>query len=139
MADELVDKVYEAADLLGWDGEKDEKGRQFLSDLKDMSTEKYNGPMRYMESQINIYLLKPYIAFFMIREPEEIQKFCDKIKNTTTLLIRRPNTKQFKNHADINVLNYPYDYLIHNCGSLLDLKKEANTFIQKIMNFTYRI
>ena len=34
-----IDQVKEVAAGLGWDGKKDDEGRKFLSDLKDLSTE----------------------------------------------------------------------------------------------------
>ena len=44
-----VDKVKEAAKVLaGWNGEKDEKSRKFLSDLKELNT---------MMLHLNIFLI----------------------------------------------------------------------------------
>jgi len=126
-----VDRVYEAARLLGWDNVKDEIGRKFLSDLKDLSTKAYEGPMKYMEEQIKGFK-SPYVAFFMIREPIEIQKFCDRFPNTYTILIQRPNIKQFKNHADLEVENFPYDRIIFNEGSLEDLRYRSSDFMKNI-------
>jgi hypothetical protein len=126
-----VDRIYEAAGLLGWGGQKDEKGRQFLSDLKDMSTKNYDGPEQYMLGQIKTFV-KPFVAFYMIREPEEIQKFKKQISNFCTLLINRPNLKQYLNHADANVEKYIYDYIIYNDGSLEELKKQAKSYLRYI-------
>ena len=55
-----VDQVKAAALYLGWDGVKDEKGRQFLSDLKDLATRNYDGPMLYMadlDAQARLFVL----------------------------------------------------------------------------------
>ena len=38
-----VDKVKLIASHMGWDGEKDERGRQFLADLKNAWTNYNNG------------------------------------------------------------------------------------------------
>ena len=82
-----VGAVKDAALLLGWDGEKDERGRQFLSDLKDMSTTDYDGPMRYMERMIEQECIsfRKKVVFLHIREPEEITKFVTKYPETETV------------------------------------------------------
>lgn len=63
-----VDKVKAAAVLLGWDGEKDDRGRSFLHELKMLSTKTFDGPMRSMDD----FLAETdaSVVFFMIREPQ---------------------------------------------------------------------
>ena len=64
-----VDNVKAAAKILGWDGQKDEKGRKFLSDLKDLSSWNYEGPYKYMSDEVES---KDKGFFFLhIREPME--------------------------------------------------------------------
>lgn len=46
-----VDKVKEAAKIIGWNGGKEEKDRKFLSDLKELSS-------GYNDMQIKIKILK---------------------------------------------------------------------------------
>ena len=50
-----IDEVKKLAKKIGWDGEKDAKGRKFLSDLKDCLTEYNDLPNRYILKQIQIY------------------------------------------------------------------------------------
>ena len=110
-----VDKVKQAAEILGWDGLKDEKGRKFLSDLKDLSTELYDGPLNYMKSKIEKY---PFdIGFFHVREPSEIHKIVKLFPSAKTIFIQR-ETQNFNNHADKNVEMYDYDFYIDNTSSL---------------------
>lgn len=46
-----VDKVKEAAKVLaGWNGEKDEKSRKFLSDLKELGIEYNDAPFKYISN-----------------------------------------------------------------------------------------
>ena len=44
-----------AAPAFGWDGEKDEPGRRFLSDLKAAWTRYNNGPFKELAAKINNY------------------------------------------------------------------------------------
>jgi hypothetical protein len=126
-----VDKVKEAALILGWDGRKDEKGRKFLSDLKDLSSQ-YDGPLNYMKEEL--YKLEgSFLAFFMIREPNEIKKFCEKVDGVQTLLIKRDTKIHFNNHADIEIENYPYDFIIENNGDLEELRVKAYSFLLSIL------
>jgi hypothetical protein len=122
-----VTKVKEAALVLGWDGVKDEKGRKFLSDLKDLSTEAYEGPLRYMEACISD---QPAVYFFMVREPVEIAKFVGLYPEMKTIHMTRPNNEvvNFNNHADNNAHNYHYDVQVYNDGTLDDLKEKARIF-----------
>ena len=124
-----VTKVKEAALVLGWDGVKDEKGRKFLSDLKDLSTEACDGPLRYMESCISD---DGSVFFFMIREPVEIAKFVSRHPNSKTIHMTRPNNEvvNYNNHADNNAHNYDYDIEIANDGTLDDLKEKARIFVK---------
>ena len=73
------------------------------------------------------------LVFVHCREPEEIAKFVREM-NAITLLIRREaieNNEQ-SNHADAEVFNYDYDYIIENNGTLEDLEESAITFLREI-------
>ena len=37
------------------------------------------------------------------------------------------------NHADQEVMNFNYDYIIDNDGTIEDLKKKANSFIINVL------
>lgn len=127
-----VDMVKKAAILLGWNGEKDEAGRSFLSDLKDLSTAAYDGPMQYMEDCMRSR--RGGVWFFQIREPEEIEKFVRKYPMTQTILIRRPgNTEKFNNHADREVEAYHYDHEIINCDDVDRLRRKALQFVNEVI------
>ena len=134
-----VDKVKEYAYLMGWDGMKDNKGRRFLSDIKDALTLYSDAPYRYMEEQVNDIkdsFTKDTNAFvfFHVREPIEIKKMVDRL-NATTLFIGRPSivSDSFTNHADKDVEDYPYDYFVLNDGTLLDLKEKAVIFLDYLI------
>ena len=64
-----------------------------------------------------------------IREPEEIARAV-KTFGAETILIRNPNAIKIKsNHADRDVENYKYDYIIENDGTLEQLERVAKLFI----------
>ena len=81
-----VDKVKEAAKVLvNWNGEKDEKSRKFLSDLKKMSIDYNNYPMVYIKEQANEFKQneEQKIMFIHIREKSEIQKVKEEVGEKT--------------------------------------------------------
>lgn len=137
-----VDFVKQIACYCGWDGTKSLQNRKFLSDLKDLLTEWNDIPYKKVTDEIQ-KVLKRYktleidtdklIFFIHCREPKEIQKFVDRM-GAKTLIVRRLEAEEQKqsNHADSNVFNYDYDYVICNNGTKDDLFDESNRFLEKI-------
>lgn len=122
--------VKEAAYLLGWDGVKDDQGRKFLSDLKLLSTEAYDGPLNFMLDALS-EIPEDEVVFFMIREPEEIERFKEHVPSAKTILIDTGNKIEYGNMADDDVFHHEYDYVITNNGTLLELEDKAIDFIEK--------
>lgn len=131
-----VDYIKIIARLLGWNVEKDERSRKFLSDLKDLSTEYNDGPVLKMEEQIRLAEKEGMDFIFLhMREPSEIAK-CKKLFNAETIFIQNPNVPIISsNEADKNVFNYYYDYTIHNDGTLEDFQEKARTFMASQFGF----
>ena len=139
-----VDKVKEIAAVGGWNGIKDLKSRELLSNLKDIFT-KYNDmpfndvcrSLQLWEDQLAYYQAgsHPHVFFIDDREPEHIQRLKEKL-DAVTVLIRRPGDEDIEtsNHADKNVFNYNYDWVINNDGSLRDLEEETERFINWIFS-----
>ena len=125
-----VDKVKEAHILLGWDGIKTSESRKALSDTKDMSTNLYDGPQRYIKESLS-KIPDEAIVFIHSREPSEIAKFRIMF-DTHTLLVRRETGETVSNHADANVEKFEYDYIIENDGTLDDLFVKTGKFFQKL-------
>ena len=129
-----VDIVKEAAKILvGWNGEKDEKSRKLLSDLKLMSIDYNNYPITYIKQQSEEFKnsKEQQIMFVHIREISEIQKVKE-LLNAKTLLITSNKVKKIvTNTSDANVENYNYDYHIENNGSLDELKEKAKKFVME--------
>lgn len=128
-----VDKVKEAAKVLaGWNGEKDEKSRKFLSDLKELGIEYNDAPFKYISNMAEGFKKSDkQIMFVHVRESEEIEK-CKKCLNAKTLLITNKNVAAINtNISDRDVDKYKYDYHISNDGTLEELKQKAKEFLEK--------
>lgn len=127
--------VKQIAASCGWLGGKGLKERKFLADLKTLLTDFNDLP--YNDVCDEIYMLKEEDSgceylFIHCREPEEIQRFVNDF-GVRTILIDRKTEKSYGNHADDNVLNYSYDYIIDNNGTLAELQLAAETFYENIM------
>lgn len=126
-----VDKVKEAAKILvNWNGEKDEKSRKLLVDLKQLSIEYNDAPTEYIKKQYEKFKgSDAKYLFIHIREIDEIKKI-KQIISAKTLLIINPRVELItSNNSDANVYKYNYDYKIENDGTLEDLRQKAKDFI----------
>ena len=110
-----ITPIKEIAAMCGWAGEKTDRARKFLSDLKRLTVEYNDFPTKYLTEQYRDFLLgDEEILFVHIREPEEIKKFVSATDGkAATLLIR--GGKRFShrggaygNASDDGVENYPY-------------------------------
>ena len=129
-----IDKVKEIAKLIGWDGQKTEKDRKFLSDLKKLTT-KYNDMAFNSIKDMTIQFENSdnEMLFIHIREPEEISRAAETF-NAKTLLVKRVGLANIEtNYSDANVDNYSYDYIIEN-NTLEELDKIALNFVNELRN-----
>lgn len=122
--------VKDVARFCGWDGKKDEKDRKFLSSLKDILTEWNDLPFKSIYKFVNA--CKGKIIFIDSREPYDIDRLKDKF-NAVTLCIQNDRIKPIvSNHADKDVSDYAYDYIIYNNGDIDSLKDSARIFLEEI-------
>ena len=136
-----VDFVKKIATECGWDGTKDLKNRKFLSDLKDLLTNWGDVPYKKTLQEIDMFkfdldywdVSDKGVVFIMCREPKEIERF-ERELNAKSLLIRRASVEfeQQSNHADSEVLNHKYDYIIENNGTVDELKEKAKGFLKNL-------
>ena len=138
-----IQPIKRIAYEIGWEGEKTDKARKMLSDLKDICTEYNNLPLMYMVGKLEKAGIEPNvdIVIFHIREPGEIAKFKQYAKHQgytcKTLLIRSERAQQsYGNHADDDVENYPYDMVYQNDGTLENLDKDFMDFWRKEIDGT---
>jgi hypothetical protein len=135
-----VDLIYEFMNLMGWNGEKDERTRKFMSDLKLLMTEYNDIPFKYLMDKINEFKItikgmkEPCIIYLQVREPNEIQKLKEYYgEECVTLIVKNKNIIDItSNMADANVNNYEYDHVINNDGTLKDLKIAVESFVNAI-------
>lgn len=144
-----VDKVKEIARAIGWDGEKTERNRKFLSDLKLLTTEYNDMPLNDMKKYAKDFMSYKgsfdndinRILFLHIREPEEIARAVNEFKeyNAKTILVKRDCVKHItSNMADENVFNYDYDIVIDNSGTAEELAEKAKCFLYDFLNDTLK-
>lgn len=132
----IVDLPKEAAKILGWDGGKTEKDRRFLSDIMDLSTEYNDAPFRDVMSVVADFdnnLIEDEVLVIDMRDPKDIARAVETF-GAETILIRNPNIEKIEsNHADRDVENYKYDYIIENDGTLEQLDRTAKFFVREII------
>ncbi len=128
-----ITPIRTAASVLGWGGEKTQKARKFLSDLKDISIAYNNLPFQYMAEKLEEVEEEDALVIFHIREPKEIDKFKWYAIHTgymcKTLLIKSKRAQRdYGNHADDDVELYGYDMIYQNDGRLEDMEGEFMKF-----------
>ena len=126
----IIDMIKEVAESLGWKGDKTEKDRKFLSDLMDLATEYNDSPYKDVESLVEAFKneLPEEVLIIDMRDPKDIARAV-KTFGAETILVRNPNVPKIKsNHADRDVENYKYDYIIENDGTLEQLDRVAKIF-----------
>ena len=129
-----VDKVKEAAKtLVGWNGEKDDKSRKLLVDLKALSIEYNDYPMQYIKGQADEFIEndEEQLMFVHIREISEIEKVKNMLNAETLLITSNRVEKITTNNSDANVDQYNYDYYISNDGTIDELKEKAKKFVME--------
>ena len=121
--------VKSYAHNLGWRGDKTEKDRKFLSDLKVALTEYDDSPFTDLRNYVYDFRKSRWdILFIDIREPEEIER-AKKEFDAKTILIKSDRVEHVtSNMADAGVFDYEYDIVIENNGTLEDLFDTAIKF-----------
>jgi len=131
-----ITPVKEIAKQCGWNGEKTDKARKFLSDLKKLLTEYNEFPMQYLlKEQEEFLLTDEELLFVHIREPQEIEKFKNASKTETYALLVLPReelkNKVYGNKSDDEVNNYDYDLVFANDKPLDIIEKEWANFVEE--------
>ena len=137
----MIVGIKRIAESLGWVGSKELKDRKFLSDLKDLAAEYNDFPFKDTLNNIRRAAMNykwyhdcsnELICFVHAREPEDINRWVNDY-DARALIIRRPEVEgEYGNHADDNVFEVDYDYVVWNTGDLYQLKDTAERFIAQI-------
>lgn len=135
-----IDLVKDMLEFAGISKEpKTEEKRLLYSDIKDRLTKYDNIPFKDISSVVSDFkknLIDTDVLLIDIREPEEIARAVEAF-GAETILIRNPNAQKIEsNHADRDVENYEYDYIIENDGTLEQLEKVAKFFVRDIICWT---
>ena len=132
-----IDLVKEMYESIGIDrNNKSEKKRKLYSDTKDMLTKYDDIPFKDISSFVTDFknnMIETEVLLIDIREPSEIARAVEAF-GAEAILIRNPNVEKIEsNHADANVENYKYDYIIENDGSLEQLDRVTKFFCCNIV------
>jgi len=133
-----ITPIKELAALCGWQGEKTDRARKFLSDLKALTAEYNDFPTTYLLSRYRAFLSSDdELLFVHVREPGEIAKFVAATGGEAkTLLIRggaRFERGAYGNASDDGVENYPYDYVFVNDRPLEETRDAFLSFLDGIV------
>jgi hypothetical protein len=130
-----IDPIKKIAQEYGWKGEKDERSRKFLADLKQVFIDYNDLPTTYILRKYTRFLQnKKDILFVHIREGSEIDKLKKKIKiPCVTILIRSDREKGWGNTSDDNVEAYAYDIYFDNNKPLPQAKEAFMSMIRTCM------
>lgn len=132
-----VDMVKVAAEVLGWNGEKNENAREALHEIKKIGNKYFDHSRTYVKD----YVRKNTGSFIFVhcREPEEISWLVENVPKISelveckTLLIKNDRVEAANNYADQSVLNYVYDNTIWNSGTLEELTTEAEKYLNELL------
>jgi hypothetical protein len=137
-----IEPAKKVAEYAGWNREKTEKARKFLSDLKLAMTEYDDAPFKYLEENHKWYMYawshpqfdgknEPHVLIMDIREPEEIERAKQAFGAKTVLIKNDRIAPITSNMADANVLNYNYDYVVENNGTLDDFEETIKKWAEE--------
>ena len=133
-----VTKVKEIATLCGWDGQKEERDRKFLHELKMLTSEYSDMAYQDVVNEIKKYRngeIEADVFIVDVREPEEIERLAKEV-GALTVFIENNNVPSItSNAADANVENYEYDFVVPNNGTMNDFEEEIKLFMEFLMMY----
>lgn len=130
-----IDPVKEVASHCGWNGDKSDKSRKFLSDLKQLMTDYNEFPLQFLLKEQQVFIDGDFdLMFVHIREPKEIEKFLQHSLTKTVTLLITPRAelvgKVYGNASDDDVANYNYNLTFCNDKPLDVIVPEFIEFIK---------
>lgn len=133
-----IDTVKEIVSIAGYKGDKTEKDRRFLSDMKRLLGDYNDLPFQSMKEVYDDFMSpsnESEFLFLHIREPEEIKRAV-KDFNATTLLIKNSRVNDIiSNDSDKNVEDYDYDFTLRNESTIEVLEQKAIEFGRMLRRF----
>ena len=135
MITSIIDIVKDCAKSLGWEGAKTPADRKFLSDLKDTLEDWRDIPFKSVKVNYKIANnIGAELLFIDAREPKDIERIKQEF-NAKSILIHRDEVvnQKLSNHADSNVYETAYDYIIYNNADLNNLRESAIIFLEEVL------
>lgn len=137
-----ITPIKELAAACGWQGEKTDRARKFLADLKALTVAYNDYPTAWIFERYREFLASDeQLMFVHIREGAEIAKFVSATEGRAkTLLIRGGERMKEKcaqgygNAADDLVEQYEYDYYFTNDQPLEKTEELFVAFLSELMN-----
>ena len=136
-----ITPIKELAERCGWKGEKTDRARKFLSDLKALTVAYNDYPTLYLAGEYRAFLESDeQLMFVHIREPEEIAKFVNATDGAAVTLLIRGGSRfdrkgvRYGNASDDGVENYPYDYVFVNDKPLAETEGAFLGFLEKMIS-----
>ena len=132
--------VKELAAQCGWSGEKTDRARRFLSDLKALLIDYNDYPTVWAKARYEEFLASDaQIMFMHIREGEEITKFVRATDGMAKTLLVRPGKRDegravYGNVSDDCVEQYAYDFYYVNDLPLEETEADFVAFLSEIYN-----
>ena len=133
-----VTKVKEIATLCGWGGQKEERDRKFLHELKMLTSEYSDMSYQDVVNEIEKYRngeIEADVFVVDVREPEEIERLAKEVGAITVFIENNNVPAIMSNAADANVENYEYDFVIRNNGTMKEFEDEIKIFMEFLMMF----
>lgn len=137
-----ITPIKELATACGWQGEKTDRARKFLADLKALTVAYNDYPTNWIFERYREFLSgEEQLMFVHIREGAEIAKFVEATEGAAkTLLIRGGERMKEKcaqgygNAADDEVESYDYDYYFVNDRPLEETEELFVEFLNGIFD-----
>ncbi len=127
----IIGQTKAIAQFVGWNGEKDEKSRKFLCDLKEIIDNYNDSNFKYITKLVNEFKedKETQYLFIDIRDPKQIER-AEKEFDAYSILIKRDDIQAItSNKADAGVFDYNYHCVVNNNGTLKDLEDAAKEFV----------
>ncbi len=131
-----ITPIKEMAKKIGWNGEKDNRSRKLLSDLKMIAINYNDFPNMYLLAECESFIRSENeILFVHIREKQQIEHFISSVGYpVATLLIRRfEKSVIYGNSSDDEVELYDYDYVYNNTKGLSEAKADFMFFFECVL------
>ena len=134
-----ITPIKKIAEQCGWAGEKTDKARKFLSDLKRLTVDYNDYPTVWAMKEYKEFLNSDdQIMFVHIREADEIAKFVKATNGVAkTLLVRggdRMTKSNYGNASDDCVEDYNYDFYYVNDKDLNLAESEFSSLLAEIIS-----